>query len=151
MTSPNENFFRVTGPLCGEFTAYRRIPSVTRSFDVFFDLHLNKRDAGDLRRHRAHYDVTVSKALRTAKGRHRWHHSVLAKGIIFTTKTTLNVPLYILTEWNIYDNLSMVYTSGLRYTCKMEWSTAFEIWLCNGLFVLLIRMNFRLFEQFSGT
>ena len=35
---------------------------MTRSYDVFFDLCLNKRlsrDAGDLRRHRAHYDVTV--------------------------------------------------------------------------------------------
>ena len=37
---------------------------VTRSFDVFFDLCLNKRlsknrYAGDLRRNRAHYDVTV--------------------------------------------------------------------------------------------
>ena len=38
-----------------------------RSFDVFFDLRLNKRindwvnngEAGDLRRYRAHYDVTV--------------------------------------------------------------------------------------------
>ena len=37
---------------------------VTQSFDVFFDLSLNKRlskqsGAGNLRRHRAHYDVTV--------------------------------------------------------------------------------------------
>ena len=37
---------------------------VTRSFDVFFDLGLNKRlsknrEAGDLRRHGAHYDVIV--------------------------------------------------------------------------------------------
>ena len=37
---------------------------VARSFDVFFVLRLNngwanKRDAGDLRRHRAHCDVTV--------------------------------------------------------------------------------------------
>ena len=37
---------------------------VTRSFDVFFDLRLNNcwvnnREAGDLRRYRAHYDVTV--------------------------------------------------------------------------------------------
>ena len=35
---------------------------VTRSFDVFFDLRPNKRLSkqswGDLRRHRAHYDVT---------------------------------------------------------------------------------------------
>ena len=39
---------------------------VTRSFDVFFDLCLNKRlrnnrEAGDLRRYRAHYDVIVMK------------------------------------------------------------------------------------------
>ena len=45
----------------GEFSAQR---PVTRSFDVFFDLRLNEgwvrnREAGDLRRHRAHYDVTV--------------------------------------------------------------------------------------------
>ena len=37
---------------------------MTRSVDIYFDLHLNKRsannrEAGDLRRHRAHYDVTV--------------------------------------------------------------------------------------------
>ena len=32
-----------------------------RSFDVFFDVRLNKRLSkhGDLRRHRAHYEVTV--------------------------------------------------------------------------------------------
>ena len=45
----------------GEFPTQR---PVTQSFDVFFDLRLNKRLsklswAGDLRRHRAHYDVIV--------------------------------------------------------------------------------------------
>ena len=39
MTSSNGNIFRVTGPLCGEFTSQRQ---VTRSFDVFLDLRLNK-------------------------------------------------------------------------------------------------------------
>ena len=43
-------------PITGEFPAQR---PVTRSFDVFFDLRLNNRDAGDLRRHTTHYDVTV--------------------------------------------------------------------------------------------
>ena len=46
MTSSNGNIFRVTGHLCGEFTGLRWIPRtkpVTRSFDVSFDLHLNKR------------------------------------------------------------------------------------------------------------
>ena len=66
MTSWNGNIFRVTGPLCGEFTGHRWIPltkPVTRSFDVFFDLRLTKRLSKQWRRrfglHHAHYDVTV--------------------------------------------------------------------------------------------
>ena len=48
-------------PAIGEFPAQRPLK---RSFDVFFDLRLNKRlsknrEAGDLSRHRAHYDVIV--------------------------------------------------------------------------------------------
>ena len=46
MTSSSGNIFRVTGPLCGEFTGPGEFPAqrpVTRGFDVFFDLHLNKR------------------------------------------------------------------------------------------------------------
>ena len=50
MTSSNGSIFRVTGHLCGEFTGNSPVPGefpvqrpVTRSFDVFFDLRLNKR------------------------------------------------------------------------------------------------------------
>ena len=46
MTSSNGNIFRVTGPLCGELTGPGDFPTqrpVTLSFDVFFDLRLNKR------------------------------------------------------------------------------------------------------------
>ena len=48
-------------PVTGEFPSQR---PVTQSFDVFFDLRLNKglrniHEAGDLRRHRVHNDVTV--------------------------------------------------------------------------------------------
>ena len=46
MTSSNGNIFRVTGHLCGEFTGPGEFPAqrpVTRSFDVFCDLSLNKR------------------------------------------------------------------------------------------------------------
>ena len=48
-------------PVTGEFPTQR---PVTRSFDVFFGLRLNKcwvnnGKAGDLSRYRAHYDVTV--------------------------------------------------------------------------------------------
>ena len=45
MTSSNGNIFRVTGPLCGEFTGPGEIPTqrpVTRGFDVFLYLRLNK-------------------------------------------------------------------------------------------------------------
>ena len=41
----NGNIFRVTGPLCGEFTGPGEFPAqrpVTRSFDVFCDLRPNK-------------------------------------------------------------------------------------------------------------
>ena len=68
VTSSHGNIFRVTGPLCGEFTGDRWIP-LTKASDAdaelwfFFDLRLNRLvnnlEAGDLRRHRAHYDVIV--------------------------------------------------------------------------------------------
>ena len=53
MTSSNGNIFRITGPLCGEFTGHRWIlpqRPVTWSFDVFFDLPLNKRLSKQSRR-----------------------------------------------------------------------------------------------------
>ena len=44
MTSSNGNIFRVTGPLWGNPPVTGGFPPpVTRSFDVFFDLRLNKR------------------------------------------------------------------------------------------------------------
>ena len=46
VTSSNGNIFHVTGHLCGEFTSPGDFPAqrpVTRSFDVFLDLSLNKR------------------------------------------------------------------------------------------------------------
>ena len=46
MTSSKGNIFRVTGPLCGNSLVTSKFPSqwpVTRSFDVFLDLRLNKR------------------------------------------------------------------------------------------------------------
>ena len=68
MTSSNGNMFRVTGPLCGEFTCHRWIPphkgqwrgALVFSFIcAWINGWANNRQAGDLRRHRTHYDVTV--------------------------------------------------------------------------------------------
>ena len=57
-------------PAIGEFPTQR---PVTRSFDDFFDLRLNKQlsknhEAGDLRRHRAHYDVIVMLTVQEGRG-----------------------------------------------------------------------------------
>ena len=68
MTSSNGNIFCVTGPLCGEFTGHRWLP-LTKASDAelwyylwsqpWINSWVNNREAGDLRRHRAHYDVIV--------------------------------------------------------------------------------------------
>ena len=68
MTSSSGNNFRVTGHLCREFTGHRWIPRTKASDAELWCFSLicavitdwvNNRVAGDLRRHRAHYDVTV--------------------------------------------------------------------------------------------
>ena len=64
MTSSNGNIFRVTGPLCGDFTHHGWIPRKKAS-DAEFWFFLSapeqivEKTIGDLRRRRAHYDVTV--------------------------------------------------------------------------------------------
>ena len=67
MTSSDGSIFRVTGHLCGEFTGPRWIP-LTKASDaelwcfficVWINDWVNNREAGDLRRYRAHYDVTL--------------------------------------------------------------------------------------------
>ena len=68
MTSSNGNLFRVTGPLCEEFTGDRWIPR-TKASDAelwcflwsapWTNGWINNREAGDLRRRSAHYDVIV--------------------------------------------------------------------------------------------
>ena len=66
MASWNGNIFAVSGTLWGEFTGHRWI-SLTKISDAqivslicdWANDWVNKRGAGDLRRHRACYDVTV--------------------------------------------------------------------------------------------
>ena len=68
MTSSNGNIFRVTGLSCGEFTGHRWI-SLTKASDAelwcflwfapWMNGWVNNREAGDLRRNNAHYDVIV--------------------------------------------------------------------------------------------
>ena len=68
MTSSNGNIFRVTGSLCWEFTNHRWILR-TKESDAelwcflwsapWINGWVNTREVCDLRRHRAHHDITV--------------------------------------------------------------------------------------------
>ena len=68
MTSSNGNIFRVTGPLCREFTGHRWFP-LTLASDaelwcflwsaLWINGWVDKHEAVNLRRHRLRYDVTV--------------------------------------------------------------------------------------------
>ena len=79
MTPWNENIFRVTGHLCGEFTGSRWSPR-TKAMQwrgalmfslicVWINGWVNNREAGDLRRHCAHYDVIVIPVRWTTRGK----------------------------------------------------------------------------------
>ena len=68
MASSNGNIFRVTGHLCGEFTG----PTKASDAELWCFLictringWVNSDEAGDLRRYRAHYDVTVMELFST--------------------------------------------------------------------------------------
>ena len=58
MTLLNGNIFRVTDPLCGEFTGHRGA-LVFPFICAWINGWVNNRVVGDLRRHRGHCDVIV--------------------------------------------------------------------------------------------
>ena len=71
MTSSNGNIFRVIGPLCGEFTGLRwRWALIFSLICVWINGWVNNRETGDLRRYRAHYDVSV---MRFHAVKFRWY------------------------------------------------------------------------------
>ena len=72
MTPLSGNIFRVSSHLCGEFTGPRWNPRTKASeaelwffslICVWINGWVNNRKAGDLRRHRAHYDVSVMRRI----------------------------------------------------------------------------------------
>ena len=88
MTSSNGNIFRVTGHLCEEFTGHRWIPRIMANdaellmFSLICTwLHgwVNNHEAGDLRRHYAHYDVTVMITFQPVSCNSISHHSSTLK------------------------------------------------------------------------
>ena len=69
MTSSNGNIFRVAGPLCGEFTGHRkgqwRGALMFSLICAWIKGWVNNCEAGDLRPHRANYNVIVMWIIQT--------------------------------------------------------------------------------------
>ena len=101
MTSCLGNIFRVTGHLCGEFTGSRWIPRTNANgaelWCFFFicariNCWVNNREAGGLRRHRAHHDVFVmSKSILTIL-EHIYKEQILFESVLFLADASLGLP-----------------------------------------------------------
>ena len=79
----NGSIFRITGVLWGATGGFSLKRPVTRSFDVWFDLHLNKllskQSKRDWGRHPAHYDVTVMHACSNALYRYMFQQMSITR------------------------------------------------------------------------
>ena len=101
MTSPNGNIFCVTGHLCGEFTGHQWIPHTKVSdarlyvslICAWINGWINNREAGDLRRQRAHYYVI---------GMSRWHDGVIRNPMLSSLIGWFIVPLYTRNQTRLY-------------------------------------------------
>ena len=128
MTSSNGKIFRVTGRLCespvtGEFPAQRPVTWMFSLICAGMNGWVNNREAGDLRRHHAHYDVTVMK----------WHFTrtdtrallclrVYFDGISYVTpgQPYTHVPLVLLgVEPESRNHAKFVVTSGTKVGTMM--------------------------------
>ena len=126
MTSSNGNSFRVTGHLCGEFTGHRWIPR-TKASDakgLMFSLicawingWVTNGEAGNLRRHRAHYDVTVIKSGELSSA-----HNVL---LLFKKKSFWNQITAELCT-NFRNDLSTA-NRWMIWTNEISWESIFKM------------------------
>ena len=108
----NGNIFRITGPLCGQLTGQRWL-HLTKASDAelwcilwsapWINSWVNNRGAGDLRRHRAHYDVIVM-IFKTLKD---WSNDQLITWLtdVYIRFLGLLLPTYINTNPNMYNKL----------------------------------------------
>ena len=106
MTSSNGNIFRSTVPLWGEFTGHQWRRALMFSFIcAWTNDWANHRDAGDLRRHRACYDVTnailIMAAIYPARNVMDWHE----KKVILSERRWLNggTDSHKLIHWPLWD------------------------------------------------
>ena len=123
MTSSNGNIFRVTGPLWGVSTGDRRI-YLTKASDAelwYFLWSAPEQNAGSLRRHRAHYEVTVMQCHRNRK----YHYSLekiktIGKQSSFQMKDVLPPAETLATTFMEYDSSTYLVRKGC-FKIKMKW------------------------------
>ena len=144
MTSSNGNIFRVTGHLCGEFAAPGEFPAqrpVTQRLAVFFDLRrINgwvNNEAGNLRRHRAHYDVIVM----GASEYFRWLMSPVGHEV--TDLILLHFTYILWFYWAEVENMNQIpmkiarlMTVGMAQPVENWWQRAATLLIEHGLICL---------------
>ena len=108
MTSSNGNIFRLTGPLCREFTGHRCIP-LTKASDTelwcLFDLRLNKRSSRQLRRR--WFEMPL---------RSLWRHCIVAYNHRRASVIVI-LPLVVLLvkKWWFNDNIKFMWNCLVSY------------------------------------
>ena len=121
MTSSNENMFRGTGFLSGEFTGHRWIPLTKASVAdlwcffiwAWINAWVNIREAGDLRRHHARHDVTVMKS--------GYHNSQALNEWVNPYEFEEVFP------WRAFAWFALVCAPMLHVFCKMVWNHQWRI------------------------
>ena len=120
MTSSNGNIFRVTGHLCGEFNCPRS-PHKGHKGALMFSLictringWVNNDDAGDLRRHHAHYEVT----LMLCQNRSGLTQDGMCTGIKATCKLTHVISLITPRNWMLVCFSIQYISTQLNWTPK---------------------------------
>ena len=112
MTSSNGNIFQVTGPLRGESTGFPSQRPVTRSFDVFFDLRLNKRLSKQIRRR--WYETSSRSLLRTV---------TICAAHVFDWRANLR-----LTVFSEIIRMNAIVSIDYQYFCIVKPVCLVEIW-----------------------
>ena len=115
MTSSNGSIFRVTGPLWGNppvnspHKGQWRRALIFSLIYVWTNVWANNRDAGDLRRHRAHYDVTVMQILyHTELKPHQNPLSVSASSFIQSVTVFFKYGTFLVVLCSKFENSSTV-------------------------------------------
>ena len=125
MTSSTGNIFRVTGPLCGEFTGppvnslHWRGALMFSLIRVSINGWENNRETGDLRRYRAHYDVIVMKVQRD-------HYF----GLSFSLLICINFRLHDMFAWLNTRELKLIqfhFTANTARILSMVWEQIFVL------------------------